>query len=364
MRRQASPDDLTRNAQLIEQLRRVLSKSAPQHVGFPGCRRYFVTLQLLDDVERSVWSMELCTGLHVLPVDRNRTKSRAFTGSISRRRRPSVSRWMRARRRRLHHSISLSSVAADAVKRPRRTCPSASSRSSADSITSRAGRIAAKGCLRLWSARLEPSAHVSVTAISWSRCRRAIVIVDRRSDGGIRIQQARRLEALRGDPEVRAARAQHRRASCFHERPEVLLPLTHRRQDDQRQQRVVQLVGIADDRPRFGRHLGDRGRIERADVGRVRPNVRRICTARARRSSSGASSRYAYGFAFRISCENGDGSAVSMATVFDSPRRDAAREPLQAVEIHRLVQAVADRLVDQRMIGNADVADDVFPQAA
>ena len=31
---------------------------------------------------------------------------------------------------------------------------------------------------------------------------------------------------------------------------------------------------------------------------------RRISTARARSSSSGASSRYAYGFALRISCEN------------------------------------------------------------
>ena len=90
------------------------------------------------------------------------------------------------------------------------------------------------------------------------------------------------------------------------------------------------------------------------------PSVRRICTARARRSSSGASSRYAYGFAFRISCENGDGSGVSIATVFSSPVPMSLDQLLQAVEIHRLVQAVLDRLVDQRMIGNADVADDVF----
>ena len=47
----------------------------------------------------------------------------------------------------------------------------------------------------------------------------------------------------------------------------------------------------------------------RTDSGRIR----RISTARARRSSSGASSRYAYGFAFRISCENCDGTGVSTA---------------------------------------------------
>ena len=42
-------------------------------------------------------------------------------------------------------------------------------------------------------------------------------------------------------------------------------------------------------------------------------NIRRISTARARRSSSGASSRNAYGFAFKISCENYDGISVSTA---------------------------------------------------
>src|SRR5690349_4474319 len=68
MRRQTSPDDLTRNTQLIEQFRCVLSESAPQYVAFPGCRRHFVTLQLLDDVEGAVGSMKLRTRLHVLPV--------------------------------------------------------------------------------------------------------------------------------------------------------------------------------------------------------------------------------------------------------------------------------------------------------
>ena len=43
--------------------------------------------------------------------------------------------------------------------------------------------------------------------------------------------------------------------------------------------------------------------------------VRRNVTARARRSWSGASSRNAYGFAFRISCENGEAAAVSTETV-------------------------------------------------
>ena len=47
--------------------------------------------------------------------------------------------------------------------------------------------------------------------------------------------------------------------------------------------------------------------------------ARRACTACVRRSSSGASSRNAYGFAFRISCESGDGSGVSRVTRRSSP---------------------------------------------
>ena len=48
--------------------------------------------------------------------------------------------------------------------------------------------------------------------------------------------------------------------------------------------------------------------------------ARRDCTAWLRRSSSGASSRNAYGLALRISCANSDGSGVSRATSRSSPR--------------------------------------------
>ena len=48
--------------------------------------------------------------------------------------------------------------------------------------------------------------------------------------------------------------------------------------------------------------------------------ARRACTACVRRSSSGASSRNAYGRALMISCASGDGSAVSRETRRRSPR--------------------------------------------
>ena len=49
---------------------------------------------------------------------------------------------------------------------------------------------------------------------------------------------------------------------------------THRWHNDQRQQRIVQLFGVANRRPGFRRHLGNRRWIERGDavgVGSDRP---------------------------------------------------------------------------------------------
>ena len=86
-------------------------------------------------------------------------------------------------------------------------------------------------------------------------------------------------------------------------------------------------------------------------------SVRRSDTARARRSSSGASSRKAYGLALRISCDIGDGAAVSTATVRMAPDSMRSSTVAQAVDVHRLVQAVVERLVDQRMVGRLDRAD-------
>ena len=55
---------------------------------------------------------------------------------------------------------------------------------------------------------------------------------------------------------------------------------------------VVKLIGIADVRPGFGANFSDGCGVEAADFGEHRfGSTRRISTARARRSSSGASSR-------------------------------------------------------------------------
>ena len=65
---------------------------------------------------------------------------------------------------------------------------------------------------------------------------------------------------------------------------------------------------------------------------------RRAATACARRSSSGASSRYAYGRAVRISRASGDGAVRSRATTSTSPRsipRSSASSPSTSIASYR-----------------------------
>src|SRR5271154_4838011 len=56
MRRQASPSDHAREAQLIEMRRIVVGDSAGKHKAFPSACWNFKTLQLPDHLERSVLS--------------------------------------------------------------------------------------------------------------------------------------------------------------------------------------------------------------------------------------------------------------------------------------------------------------------
>ena len=130
------------------------------------------------------------------------------------------------------------------------------------------------------------------------------------------------------------------------------------RKQAERQQRVVQLVGVAHHGPCLPRHLGDRAGVERAEARRRAPaSVWRSDTARARRSSSGASSRYVYGFEFRISCDSGDGATVSIAIGADvaigRSRPSTASSPSTSIASCRQLSI---GLVHQRVVGDRDRA--------
>ena len=134
-----------------------------------------------------------------------------------------------------------------------------------------------------------------------------------------------------------------------------------RRQDDQRQQRIVQLVLVANHRPGFFGHLRDRRRIERAQILRIfgRQTPAHLHRARAallqrsivqERVRVGVQQLMAEGR--RLARIDGDGSERAFA--------HAVQDFLQSLQIHRLMQAVVDGFLHQRMIGNPDFAGQIF----
>ena len=104
MRRKPAPHDLARQAQPSSNSGSYCAMRRGRTLRFPRGRGNLVALQLPDHLQRAVGAVQLRARRDVLPAVRKRMKSAAVTGSISRRRRPSVRRWMRASRRRWHHS--------------------------------------------------------------------------------------------------------------------------------------------------------------------------------------------------------------------------------------------------------------------
>ena len=87
---------------------------------------------------------------------------------------------------------------------------------------------------------------------------------------------------------------------------------------------------------------------------------RRLDTACVRRSSSGASSRI--GIRPRAEHFGGQrrGSVRSRATMCDSPLSSRVQQALESFDVHRLVQAIVQGLLDQRMVGNLALADEIL----
>ena len=111
------------------------------------------------------------------------------------------------------------------------------------------------------------------------------------------------------------------------------------------------------------RNLGDRRRVERANLAPLSASER---SAHLHRPRAAFFERRVVEIRVGIGVEDLVRKRRRLGRV-DRHRPDRRRcsNPLEqlseAIEVHGLVQAVADRLVDQRMIGNANVADQVLP---
>ena len=106
--------------------------------------------------------------------------------------------------------------------------------------------------------------------------------------------------------------------------------------------------------PRLVAHALDRLGVERAEVARLSGSVRRSVTARVRRSSSGASSRKVYGLRVQDLVRERRRLGRVARVQADLAALDALEHAVQAVDVHRLVQAVVDGLADQRVVGDLD----------
>ncbi len=187
----------------------------------------------------------------------------------------------------------------------------------------------------------------------------------------IGIEVAHRRQSLGGDPqaETGAGRADDRESRRAARRRELLQPARPagvRRglavgDDAERDQRLVHLVGVARARPGFVANARDRVGVEPAElvgalgVGvaavlhRLRPALldRRVVEERVRPRAQ------------RLGGERRRRRHVARDHL-DRARLDPAQQREPAGRVHRVVEAVAHRLRDQRVLGDFAVAGEVL----
>ena len=123
----------------------------------------------------------------------------------------------------------------------------------------------------------------------------------------------------------------------------------------------MQLVGITNHGPRFFSHLRDRRRIERADscgiIGRQR-------AAQLHGSGAPFFKRRIVEVRERIRIQNFVTERRRLRRIdgrdFERSFVHALQQAHHALHVHRFVQTIGDGFVHQRMIGNANLAFQIF----
>ena len=123
----------------------------------------------------------------------------------------------------------------------------------------------------------------------------------------------------------------------------------------------MQLVGISNQWPRLLGHLGDCGRIQGADPARV---LNRQRAAKLHRARPPFLEGRIVEISVRIRIQDFVAELGRLGRIDSNgsqrPVTHALQDRLQSVQIHRLVQAVGDCFVHQRMVGNANLAHEIF----
>ena len=363
-RAEPRPGDPAGEALVVEPARLVFGKARRQDLGLPGAGRRLEALELGDhDLER-VRPLHARVGRDVLPAEQEAEKI--------------------ARRDRLDLGPqALDRVAVDAGEQPalapfvglRLGREPAAQREALDLERRECGRDRARleperRRERLDRERplaLEPAAHdLDQRLVRRPVARQAIRRGDRGIEPGFRPERLELRQALGGDPKGRRRRVQPGHAPVARERFEQVGPARPRLrffsgQKTEPDQAVVQLVGVRGLGPGFGAHASDRLGIEPAEVGRV---LGRQPAPAHHGLGAALLERRVVEIGVRPGREHLERERRGLGQVarddLDRARLERGQQPLQALDVHRVVQAVGDRLADQRVVGDLALADDVL----
>ena len=119
----------------------------------------------------------------------------------------------------------------------------------------------------------------------------------------------------------------------------------------------MQLVGIQHRRPRFAAHALDRLGVELAELGRL---LRRHVAARLHGERAPLLGRRVVEERVRLGAEDllreRRRARELAANDLDLAGLDALEHPHEAFDVHRRRQAILERLLDERMVGNLAIA--------
>ncbi len=231
---------------------------------------------------------------------------------------------MRASRRRSHHSIAASDAG---VKRPCIANPSACSAASAASTCPMGNPAAAASAEAISgpepSRRPRTSSMTALSVVHWPSCESGTAAADAETASGNNARnKGRRSTAIQIDRVPVSSRVTRR---CAASSPSNSAQPDCRSTSDSVRNVSHNSASCSSSAFAASGHASSRTRWIASGSSLPRSDAlsgssqRRLMTAWVRRSSSGASSRYAYGRADRTSSASGDGSVKSRATTAISP---------------------------------------------
>ena len=360
MWREPSPHDVAGQAQVVEHLTVVLGDPSGQHTAFPTGRRDLVPLQLFQDLQQARTAVQLSTRRHVLPagkkVDEVGGRHRLDLASQT------------AKRQSVYPSQD-SPVAPLCLRSDR----SAGGRELALKnlpLALQTGQRHLNGFNRkpqavgqlgngLRTGALEPSSQHFGHGVVLTR-RHGLVDIACPGRPPVGIGHPSQKDSLGGHPELMVVDRQGDGAAVAGQLLVPRSPIGHGRMHAQGQERVVQLVGLAHNRCRLGRDVGNCQLVECAHlfgVARQRsPQLNGACATllQGRVVEEGV----------RVGVENLVAQRRGLGGVHRS-RHDGSllegREHFpQPVQVHGLVETVANRLLDQGMVGDSNLSDEVL----